>query len=102
MDAAYLINGNGGWPHNVLTLPDGRQFYAGTYFSRANWLKVLSYFVDFQNNDPSVLISHKNVQKKLQQNIFSYSNWGLLGIHFIKPLYEVAIVGSDWDSLRET
>ena len=34
MDAAYLISGNGGWPLNVLALPDGRPFYAGTYFTR--------------------------------------------------------------------
>jgi uncharacterized protein YyaL (SSP411 family) len=44
----------------------------------------------------------QNVQINLQQNIFSYSNWGQLGIHFIKPLYEVAIVGSDWDTIRKT
>jgi uncharacterized protein YyaL (SSP411 family) len=43
----------------------------------------------------------KNVQKNLQQNIFSYSNWGELGIHFIKPVYEVAIVGSDSDRIRK-
>ena len=42
-----------------------------------------------------------NVQEKLHQNIFSYSNWGILGIHFIKPLYEVAIVGANWDTLRK-
>ena len=57
MDAAYLIAGNGGWPLNVLALPDGRPFYAGTYFTRDNWIKVLNYFVDIQHNDPSVLMN---------------------------------------------
>jgi uncharacterized protein YyaL (SSP411 family) len=29
-----LINGGGGWPLNALALPDGRPFYAGTYFPK--------------------------------------------------------------------
>jgi uncharacterized protein len=42
------------------------------------------------------------VHKDMAGNIFYYSNWGILGIHFIHPLYEVAIVGEDWDSIRNT
>lgn len=43
-----------------------------------------------------------NVQKDIPGNVYSCSNWGILGIHFIHPLYEVAIVGPDWDSIRKT
>ncbi len=43
-----------------------------------------------------------NVQKNLFQNIFAYSNWGLLGIHFIKPVYEVAILGPEWNIMKKT
>ena len=32
MQAAYLINGSGGWPLNVIALPDGRPVYAGKLF----------------------------------------------------------------------
>ena len=38
-------------------MPDGKPFYAGTYFTKDNWIKVLNYFVDIQRNDPSVLIN---------------------------------------------
>ncbi|GHB63753.1 thioredoxin [Persicitalea jodogahamensis] len=41
MNAAQLINGNGGWPLNAFALPDGKPFYAGTYFSKDQWLKLL-------------------------------------------------------------
>ncbi|MCB0280503.1 MAG: thioredoxin domain-containing protein, partial [Calditrichaeota bacterium] len=41
MTAAQLISGRGGWPLNVITLPDGRPIYAGTYFPKNNWLDVL-------------------------------------------------------------
>lgn len=34
MDAAQVISGQGGWPLNVICLPDGRPIYAGTYFPK--------------------------------------------------------------------
>jgi uncharacterized protein YyaL (SSP411 family) len=41
MNAAQLLTGSGGWPLNAFALPDGRPFYAGTYFPREQWLQVL-------------------------------------------------------------
>jgi len=32
MDAAQAMTGHGGWPLTVFLTPDGRPFYAGTYF----------------------------------------------------------------------
>lgn len=52
MDAAMLINGRGGWPLNVITLPDGKPVFAGTYFPKENWMKVLNYFSDLYQKDP--------------------------------------------------
>jgi uncharacterized protein YyaL (SSP411 family) len=47
MDAAQLLTGRGGWPLNVIALPDGRPIYAGTYFNREQWMKVLLGVQDF-------------------------------------------------------
>jgi uncharacterized protein YyaL (SSP411 family) len=44
MSASYVVTGRGGWPLNVIALPDGRPVYAGTYFPKSNWMKVLDYF----------------------------------------------------------
>ena len=41
LDAAQLISGNSGWPLNAFALPDGRPFYAATYFPRENWMKLI-------------------------------------------------------------
>ena len=41
MDAAQLLNGSAGWPLNVITLPDGRPFVAGTYFTTDQWKNLL-------------------------------------------------------------
>ena len=44
MNAAYLVNGSGGWPLNALAMPDGKPFFAGTYFPKDKWIQVLEYF----------------------------------------------------------
>jgi hypothetical protein len=41
MNAAQLLTGSGGWPLNAFALPDGRPFYAGTYFPKDQWIQVL-------------------------------------------------------------
>lgn len=41
MTACHLVSGSGGWPLNAIALPDGRPVYAGTYFPKDNWIKLL-------------------------------------------------------------
>ncbi len=36
MDAVQAMNGHGGWPMTVFCLPDGRPFFAGTYFPKSS------------------------------------------------------------------
>ena len=71
MAAAQLITGKGGWPLNALALPDGRPFYAGTYFQKSNWVKVLEYFVDVQKNNPETILDQA---EKVTQGIKSIEN----------------------------
>ncbi len=52
MDAAHLITGRGGWPLNVIALPDGRPVFSGTYFRKSDWIKVLLYFKDLYQKEP--------------------------------------------------
>ncbi|MEM1318702.1 MAG: thioredoxin domain-containing protein [Bacteroidota bacterium] len=47
MEACQALSGSGGWPLNCFLTPDGRPFYAGTYFppkqayNRPSWLQLL-------------------------------------------------------------
>ncbi|MEL6673740.1 MAG: thioredoxin domain-containing protein [Bacteroidota bacterium] len=41
MDAVQLMTQQGGWPLNVVTLPDGRPIFGGTYFPKEHWINVL-------------------------------------------------------------
>ncbi|MEO9852532.1 MAG: thioredoxin domain-containing protein [Reichenbachiella sp.] len=56
MDAAQLMTGRGGWPLNVITLPDGRPVFAGTYFPRENWAKVVDYFAEMYRTQPGKML----------------------------------------------
>jgi uncharacterized protein YyaL (SSP411 family) len=42
MNAAQLLNGSGGWPLNVVALPNGKPFFAGTYFTTDEWKNILN------------------------------------------------------------
>jgi len=68
MNAAYLINGNGGWPLNALAMPDGKPFYAGTYFPKENWIKLLEYFAEIYKNEPQKLEEQaENLSKGIRE-----------------------------------
>ena len=47
MEACQAMSGSGGWPLNCFILPDGRPFFAGTYYppspayNRPSWKQVL-------------------------------------------------------------
>ena len=68
MNAAYLVNGNGGWPLNALAMPDGKPFFAGTYFQKENWINVLKYFADVYKNDRKKLEEQaENLSKGIRE-----------------------------------
>ncbi len=60
MTAAQLMTGSGGWPLNALALPDGKPFYAGTYFPKKSWLEMLDYYVGIQLSNPKALVKQAN------------------------------------------
>ena len=41
MNAVHLMQGQGGWPLNCFTLPDGRPVYGATYFPPSQWLQTI-------------------------------------------------------------
>ena len=46
MTACQILTGRGGWPLNCIALPDGRPVYAGTYFRKEHWQKLLTDLQD--------------------------------------------------------
>lgn len=58
MDAAQLINGQGGWPLNAFALPDGRPFFAGTYFDKVRWMDILAKISELYKNDYEKVVEY--------------------------------------------
>jgi len=52
LNAAQLQTGRGGWPLNVIALPDGRPLYCGTYFTKTQWLSLLEQIVPYVRDNP--------------------------------------------------
>ncbi len=52
MDALQLMTGRGGWPLNIIALPDQRPVYGGTYFPKEQWRQVLLQLAALYRNDP--------------------------------------------------
>src|SRR6185312_12538568 len=68
MNAAYLINGNGGWPLNALAMPDGKPFFAGTYYPKQNWIKLLEYFAEIYKTERNKLEEQaENLSKGIRE-----------------------------------
>lgn len=51
MDALQMMTGNGGWPLNVVALPDGRPFWGATYLPKENWIKSLEKLLELYASD---------------------------------------------------
>jgi uncharacterized protein len=69
MNAVQLIARSGGWPLNAFALPDGRPFYAGTYFPPPQWRNVLAQLSKLYATEyDKVLESAKNVTEGIQKS----------------------------------
>ncbi|NAS32083.1 DUF255 domain-containing protein [Flavobacteriaceae bacterium R38] len=84
MNAVQLMTGSGGWPMNVIALPDGRPFWGGTYFRKEDWIKSLEQISKLYQEAPDQIIAYaENLEK------------GIKGIDQVIPNYEEAIFSQE-------
>src|SRR5690606_23800837 len=67
-NAVQLMTGGAGWPLNVVTLPDGRPIWGGTYFRKEDWINALNQLHDIYEKDPEKVFSYA---EKLENGIKS-------------------------------
>ena len=66
MKAVQIMTGSGGWPLNLVTLPDGRPVWGGTYFKKEEWIQTLEQLQEFYQSHPEKMIDYA---EKLHQGI---------------------------------
>ena len=64
MNAVQLMTGSGGWPLNVVALPDGRPIWGGTYFSKDQWINALTQISNIYTKEPERFINYANTLEK--------------------------------------
>ena len=66
MKAIQIMTGRGGWPLNIVTLPDGRPVWGGTYFKKEEWIESLNQLQELYQSAPEKMIDYA---EKLHQGI---------------------------------
>ena len=79
MKSLVLMTGSGGWPMNIIALPDGSPIWGGTYLPKDNWTNVLNQINDLYTNryddvlDYSMKLKVGLKPKKIIENKFASS-----------------------------
>lgn len=72
MLALQLMTQHGGWPLNMICLPDGRPVYGGTYFRADDWKSILLQLADKWQKEPALLYDYA---EKLTKGIEKSENF---------------------------
>ncbi len=95
MNAAMITTGHGGWPLNVIALPNGKPIFVGTYFPKDNWIKVLQYFSDLYKNESQKLI---NQAERITQGLHDIENIPLIEN---KRVFDKKILDVIWQNWQD-
>ncbi len=68
MDALQMMTGSGGWPLNIIALPDGSPFWGATYVKKQDWVTVLNQLQELYTSDPKKIIGYaENLSEGLKE-----------------------------------
>jgi uncharacterized protein YyaL (SSP411 family) len=64
LNAMRLMNGTGGWPLNVIALPNGKPVFASTYLGKGEWMKALRQLSAWYAQDPAKMHEYADLVAK--------------------------------------
>jgi hypothetical protein len=68
MNAVQVMTGAGGWPMNIVALPDGRPVWGGTYLRKEQWKDALKQLSGLYQTKPEEMKEYASrLEKGLQQ-----------------------------------
>jgi uncharacterized protein YyaL (SSP411 family) len=92
MKAVQMMTGRGGWPMNVVCLPDGRPVWGGTYFKKEVWMNTLKQLAELYAQSPEKMVEYaEKLNEGLQfqafehpesESVFDIAKWEILLSHW--------------------
>lgn len=71
MQALQLMTRQGGWPLNIVALPNGLPVWGATYLPKAQWVDVLKQLASLYESDPEKMVAYAD---KLHNGISTTNN----------------------------
>lgn len=94
LTACQIASGEGcGWPLNAIALPNGKPVYAGTYYPKAEWMRLLNYFIEMHANEPEKMAGFADQltqgiqQNEIRQLTESDSDWNVSSLDSIATVF---------------
>jgi len=98
MKAVQLMTGRGGWPLNVVCLPDGKPVWGGTYFRKNDWINTLEQLQELFQNQPEKMLAYAN---KLHEGIeslgLSKNEKGEINVNVLESFLSKWEKSFDWE-----
>lgn len=90
MNACRLITGgDGGWPLNAFALPNGKPFFAGTYYSKSRWLSLLKEISKAYKEKKELVIKQADaLTKGIADEEFSFNKFDSAAIVINNQAYQ--------------
>ena len=97
MNAVQIMTGSGGWPLNIVALPDGRPVWGGTYFKKEDWKRTLLQIAKLYEEQPERLVEYADkLEKGLQATqLLGTSSNSYIGVN-LKPVIAKLEQNFDW------
>ena len=100
MKAVQVMTGRGGWPMNVVALPDGRSIWGGTYFRKNDWINALEKLQEIYIQNPETIYDYAQQLHEGLQTISivpKSESKAALDCNILEQLLEKWQKSFDWD-----
>jgi len=89
MNACQLLTGGGGWPLNAFALPDGKPFFAGTYYNKQSWIGLLRQISEAYRNKNSLVVKQAEaLTNGIAEESISFLRPGNEAVVMTKSVYD--------------
>ncbi len=98
MNAVQIMTGSGGWPMNIVALPDGRPVWGGTYFKKEDWKRTLLQIAQLYKDQPEKLVEYaEKLEKGMQATqLVEIDSEAKNALEDLKPIISKLEKNFDW------